>query len=166
MPFWRVVSALVIAPTVAIGALSVAEAVLPPSQPAAAEEPVIRPWAERNVQFIPSRGCRAGTIRLAGNLPAGLEDRLISAPVRSGPGDDYPNVDTVRDGEIVSICQERQAAAPGARNWVGIVYGRLPANCSLEGGSDTQRDYGGPCRSGWIEPRYVQSGPLIASEEE
>lgn len=166
MPFWRVVSALVIGPTVAIGALSVADAMAPASRSVIAEEPVIRPWAERNVQFIPARGCRAGTVRLAGNLPPDLEGQLISAPVRSGPGDDYPNVDTVRDGEVVSICQEREADDADARNWVGIVYGRLPENCSLTGGSETQRDYGGPCRSGWIEPRYVQTGPLIASEEE
>ena len=171
----RVIAALIIAPVMSIGALSVADALLPSVRKSTAMTSTMaasqpnqsqRRWAERTVQYVPAQGCRVTSVRLSGRFSTNIDEDPVAAAVRSGPGSDYPSIDTVRDGEIVLVCQERASSDEADFDWAGIVYGRLPERCNLSGSSNGQRVYSGPCRNGWIEHRHLDPGQQIASDGE
>ncbi len=171
----RIAAAMIIAPVMSIGVLSVADALLPSVRKSTVmtstmtvtqPDQTLRRWAERTVQYVPAQGCRVSSVRLSGRFSANIDEDPVAAAVRSGPGLGYPSIDTVRDGEIVLVCQERASDEAEGREWAGIVYGRLPERCNVSGSSNGQRVYSGPCRNGWIEHRDLDQGQQIASDSE
>lgn len=70
--------------------------------------------------------------------------------VRSGPGSQYPLIDRVHTGYILSLC-ERLA------DWEGVVYHPTGewVDCGVNSPLPLQ-DYSGPCRSGWVFGDYVE----------
>ena len=74
-------------------------------------------------------------------------DNFLS--VRAGPSAGTRELDRLRPGQRVWICDE----APG---WVGIVYGpRGSTRCNVERPRPRVTAYRGPCRSGWVSSRYI-----------
>ena len=88
--------------------------------------------------------CSIGAIR------AGGADGARRVAVRSGPGAQYPVIDSLPPGAAFHSCD-------GTEEWVGIVYRREsdpPDSTGSCGGLSSpiavRRAYDGPCRSGWI----------------
>ena len=74
-------------------------------------------------------------------------DNFLS--VRAGPSAGTRELDRLRPGQRVWICDE----APG---WVGIVYGpRGSTRCNVESPVRRVTAYRGACRSGWVSSRYI-----------
>ena len=72
--------------------------------------------------------------------------------VRAGPGVRERELDRLRSGTLVLICDD---AGNGA--WLGVVYNRRGNEDCLIGQTDMRRrPYRGPCRSGWVSGRYVR----------
>lgn len=71
--------------------------------------------------------------------------------VRAGPGVRERELDRLRSGTVVMICDE---TANGA--WLGVVYNRSGnRDCFIGQTSSQRRPYRGPCRSGWVSSRYI-----------
>lgn len=157
----RVITAIVIGPTVTVGALSTMDAAMDGARPYAGQAveqvaPALR-WTERPVVYVPTRGCAAARV----HTETESED-ITAAPVRSGPGAGYPSVDTVRVAEIVAVCQTLPSETAERGGWSGVVYGRSLDQCALDGSGTAERAYDGPCRSGWIEDRHLRPVQLYA----
>lgn len=74
-------------------------------------------------------------------------DNFLS--VRSGPGGaPYHEVDRVRTGQRLAICEEKGA-------WLGVVYADDGKDCRVATPRPKRSVYTGPCRSGWVHGRYV-----------
>ncbi|ODA66201.1 Bacterial SH3 domain protein [Methyloligella halotolerans] len=69
-------------------------------------------------------------------------------PVRSGPGPDYPVIDEIKEGQGVSMCDRK-------KGWEGIVYSKKDQACGVGTPWPEPRAYSGPCKSGWVERKYV-----------
>lgn len=65
--------------------------------------------------------------------------------VRNGPAPDYAELDRLRTGDVVNLCDEFEG-------WYGIVYGD---NCGVGTPIIDRAPYDGPCRSGWVSMRYI-----------
>jgi hypothetical protein len=71
--------------------------------------------------------------------------------VRAGPGVRERELDRLRSGTVVLVCDE---AANGA--WLGVVYNRTGnQDCFIAQTSSQRHPYRGPCRSGWVSSRYI-----------
>jgi hypothetical protein len=98
----------------------------------------------------------AGTTR---NLKAGE-----SLPVRSAPFDNADQQGGIESGGRFFVCTSSLD-----RKWFGIVFdesGALADRCGVTEPVTGRRDYGGPCRSGWVQSAFVKliagDGPLPA----
>ena len=89
------------------------------------------------------------TGRVEQRVARGDERGFGILPVHSGPGENYPPVDTMRSGEIVYGC-ETASDVDGASDWVGVIYGPVLDNCGVEPLPGRARNYSGTCRFGWI----------------
>jgi hypothetical protein len=71
--------------------------------------------------------------------------------VRTGPRAHLPERDRLRTGRQVFVCQ---ASRDG--QWLGVVYSRNPRqHCNVGSPVRSPRPYSGPCRSGWVNSRYI-----------
>ncbi len=99
------------------------------------------------------RACSAaGTTR---GLKAGE-----ALPVRSAP---FENA--VETGSVASAARMFVCTRSLDQKWFGIVYdegGTLAERCGVSEPVTRRRDYGGPCRSGWVQSAFVK---LIAGED-
>lgn len=68
--------------------------------------------------------------------------------VRSGPGTNFPKLDELREGALVTLCAEETG-------WLGIVYSHDDTDCGVSTPRPERAPYRGPCRSGWVSRRYV-----------
>lgn len=81
---------------------------------------------------------------------ASRRDNYLS--VRAGPGVRERELDRLRNGTLVLICDD------AGNGWLGVVYNRSGNQDCLIGQTDTQRrPYRGPCRSGWVSRRYIDT---------
>ncbi|AVP98411.1 integron [Ahniella affigens] len=75
--------------------------------------------------------------------------------VRSGPGSHYPQLDELDNGRQVFVCTSN-----ADKVWLGVVY--APVGSDLDCGVSSPRlqpeAYGGPCRSGWVHHRWLDTG--------
>ncbi|HEX8642311.1 MAG TPA: hypothetical protein VF702_00185 [Allosphingosinicella sp.] len=79
----------------------------------------------------------------------GRRDNYLS--VRAGPGVRERELDRLRSGALVIVCDETASGA-----WLGIVYNRTGnQDCFIGQTSSLRRPYRGPCRSGWVSSRYI-----------
>ena len=71
--------------------------------------------------------------------------------VRSGPGAQYPERSRVRNGQILIICNNKSN-----RPWLIIIVeiGSI-AKCFPRNIPAASKPYSGPCRSGWVNEKYV-----------
>ena len=83
-----------------------------------------------------------GLGRIVGLNPKG--DGFLA--VRGGPSTDYPKVDELYNGDLVTICDEDG-------RWFGVVYGGR--DCGTASPVARRMAYRGPCRAGWVFGRYV-----------
>lgn len=77
-------------------------------------------------------------------------DNFLS--VRSAPSTDAEELDRLTSGTGVSMCDS-------ANGWIGIVYegsGTAGTDCGVGSPVESERDYDGACRSGWISERFVE----------
>jgi hypothetical protein len=79
----------------------------------------------------------------------GLQVNLGGAVIRSGPGEDFPIVATLKEGHVVSGCDRHNG-------WEGIVDGQDGA-CTTGDLITGERAYSGSCTSGWIEGSSLTS---------
>jgi len=83
---------------------------------------------------------------------SGRRDNYLS--VRAGPGVRERELDRLRSGALVMVCDE---TANGA--WLGVVYNRTGnQDCFIAQTSTQRRPYRGPCRYGWVSSRYIDVG--------
>lgn len=76
-------------------------------------------------------------------------DNFLS--VRAGPSAAEQETDRLGPGALVHLCEE-------AGMWLGIVY---PADehaqdCAVSSPAAARNAYVGPCRSGWVDRRFVE----------
>jgi hypothetical protein len=99
------------------------------------------------------RACSAaGTTR---NLEGGE-----ALPVRWAPFETGRETGSVPAGARFFICTRSHD-----QKWFGIVHdesGTLAGGCGVSEPVTRRRDYGGPCRSGWVQSAFVK---VIAGEE-
>lgn len=75
--------------------------------------------------------------------------------VHAGPGTHFAQQDQLDPGQAVHLCSSSDDDA-----WLGVVY--APKNSDLDCGVSSPvpepRAYAGPCRSGWVDRRGIESG--------
>ena len=90
-----------------------------------------------------------GTASQVANLdPQG--DNFLS--VRDAPSTQTKERDRLDAGQMVSVCATENS-------WSGIVYSRdgdAETDCGVDTPVATERNYTGPCRSGWVDSRYLE----------
>ena len=69
--------------------------------------------------------------------------------VRTGPGTEYSQVNSVFNGDYVAICDS-------SGDWFGIVYGYDGCTGGSPVGDTQNGPYSGPCLAGWVHSNYVQ----------
>lgn len=84
-----------------------------------------------------------------GTCSIGLQVNAGGAVLRSGPGEEFPVIATLRVGHVVSGCNEQNG-------WNGIIDG-LDESCSVGISVAIERPYSGPCNSGWIDQSSLTS---------
>ena len=79
----------------------------------------------------------------------GAKSGLIS--VRTGPGNNFREVDRVANGQFVYSCD-------GNSEWTGVVYmpgtGMTP-ECGVTSPVPERAPYSGKCKSGWIRTKWL-----------
>ena len=83
-----------------------------------------------------------------GQIGGLADDPDAVLPVRAGPGHDYPVIDEIKGGQGVSMCDRKES-------WEGIVYSKTDQPCGVGTPWPEPRAYSGPCKSGWVEHKYV-----------
>ena len=73
-------------------------------------------------------------------------DRFLA--VRAGPSSKHAMLDKVFNGAILNLCDERG-------NWLGVVYSHETKDCGVGTPWARRQDFSGPCRSGWVDSKYV-----------
>ena len=71
--------------------------------------------------------------------------------VRSGPGANFSELDKVRAGQFVYMCD-------GGDEWTGVVYENgteMTPECGVTSPVPRRQPYTGPCRSGWVPAKLV-----------
>ena len=68
--------------------------------------------------------------------------------VRAGPGRKFPQIDKLRSGQIVYICN-------GGGGWSNIFYSDPDGPCGSPSESGLNVHKAQTCRSGWMEEKYV-----------
>ncbi len=74
-------------------------------------------------------------------------DNFLS--VRAGPNSGQRELDRLRNGRRVWMCDERG-------DWIGIVYGTGEQECKVGSPIARKMPYPGPCRSGWVHKNFVE----------
>ena len=75
-------------------------------------------------------------------------------PVRNSPFDNAAQSESVPTGARFFVC-----ARSLDQKWLGIVFdesGRLAERCGVSNPVAVQRDYVGPCPSGWVQSAFVK----------
>jgi len=85
-------------------------------------------------------------IGVVAGLKAGGDGFLA---VRAGPGSDHAKLDELVNGDLVSICDEREP-------WLGIVYAKAGRDCGVSSPWPRSGNYTGPCPSGWVHRDWVR----------
>jgi uncharacterized protein YgiM (DUF1202 family) len=67
-------------------------------------------------------------------------------PVYVGAGADYDQIDTLKSGAVVNICDKKG-------NWIGIVYGAR--DCGVSKPIAKRQSYLGVCKTGWVASKFV-----------
>ena len=88
-----------------------------------------------------------------GTCNIGMQVNAGGAVLRAGPSVDFAVIATLEAGHVVSMCDERD-------DWYGIIDGQdindgQEGTCSIGITVTTTQPYVGPCRSGWIEHRFL-----------
>lgn len=88
------------------------------------------------------------------NLPGG-NDNFLS--VREGPSVKARQSDKLGDDAPVFLCDQNEDGG-----WIGIVYqadGYVPVTdeCRVEENVPSRRPYAGPCLSGWVSAKYIET---------
>lgn len=86
--------------------------------------------------------------QITGLKPDG--DNYLS--VRAAPTTQARELDRLGTGTGISLCDS-------ANGWIGIVYegsGAGGGACGVGSPVPSERDYNGPCRSGWVSERFVE----------
>ena len=90
-----------------------------------------------------------GTASQVANLdPQG--DNFLS--VRDAPSTQTKERDRLDAGQMVSVCASENG-------WSGVVYskdGDAETDCGVGTPVATERNYTGPCRSGWVDSRFLE----------
>lgn len=75
--------------------------------------------------------------------------------VRSGPGSDYPQRDELANGRQVFVCSSSEDGV-----WLGVVYAEpnTEQDCAVSSPLPAPKAYAGPCRSGWVHHRWLDTG--------
>jgi hypothetical protein len=104
---------------------------------------------------------------LGPNLPACSASAITrhlesgeTLPVRSAPFDNADRTGAVPSGGRFFVCSRSLD-----QKWFGIVYDdsfALKPACGVSDPLPARRDYGGPCRSGWVSTPFVK---LIAGND-
>jgi hypothetical protein len=68
--------------------------------------------------------------------------------VRSGPAANYRELDRLKNGNRVHLCDQKG-------DWIGIVYGAVD-KCGVGTPWPKKKAYAGPCKHGWVHTRYVK----------
>ncbi len=84
-----------------------------------------------------------------GTCSIGLQVNAGGAVLRSGPGEDFRVIATLKAGHVVSGCNEQNG-------WDGIIDGQ-DESCSVGISVNVVRPYSGPCNSGWIDQSFLTS---------
>ncbi|MGE3643585.1 MAG: integron [Beijerinckiaceae bacterium] len=74
-------------------------------------------------------------------------DNFLS--VRGGPATSHREIDRLKMGQHVSMCDERG-------DWIGIVYTKSGQRCGVGTPVARRQPYRGPCRSGWVHRDFVE----------
>lgn len=88
------------------------------------------------------------------NLPGG-NDNFLS--VREGPSARARQTDKLGDDAPVFLCDQNEDGG-----WIGIVYqaeGYVPVTdeCRVEESVPSRRPYAGPCLSGWVSAKFIET---------
>jgi len=88
-----------------------------------------------------------------GTCNIGMQVNAGGAVLRAGPSVDFAVIATLEAGHVVSMCDERDG-------WYGIIDGQdinegQEETCSIGISVATIQPYVGPCRSGWIEQKFL-----------
>lgn len=81
------------------------------------------------------------------------EDGDMFLSVRSAPGTASPEVDRLKNGQVVILCDSTKDG-----KWAGVVYpaaGQSVSACGTSSPVARKTAYSGPCRSGWVASTYV-----------
>lgn len=81
------------------------------------------------------------------------EDGDMFLSVRSAPGTTSPEVDRLKNGQVVILCDSTKDG-----KWAGVVYpaaGQSVSTCGTSSPVARKTAYSGPCRSGWVASTYV-----------
>ena len=96
------------------------------------------------IQADPSfDACSSGKVK--GLDPTG--DSFLS--VRGGPGLKFSRIDKLRNADQVYLCAE-------SGDWYGVVYTNTHQNCNVSTPWQKSLPYTGPCRSGWVNRRWIE----------
>lgn len=74
--------------------------------------------------------------------------------VREGPGTHFKEIDRLRNGWIVFLCDSSDGG-----DWDGIIYpsdSGAEQDCGLDGATDRDTSYAGQCKSGWVRSKWVE----------
>jgi hypothetical protein len=91
-----------------------------------------------------SEPIEAHTCNVAEVRGLGSNSRLF---IRSGPGRNYSRLGSLPEHARVYVCNV-------SRRWLGIVFSRTVASCAYTGRWARSLPEG--CRSGWVDPRWVE----------
>lgn len=69
--------------------------------------------------------------------------------VHSGPALTFASVGTLRPGDHVYLCEEKD-------EWMGVVYGDTDSGCGVSTPWPERKAYEGPCKAGWIPGTHVK----------
>lgn len=72
--------------------------------------------------------------------------------VRSNPGSKYAMTDKLVAGRRFHLCDEKAGG-----EWLGVVYSDDDSiDCGVSSPVESPRTYGGKCKSGWVNKRWVR----------
>jgi len=74
--------------------------------------------------------------------------------VRTAPDGKAREIDRLKNGHWVVMCDEAKNGT-----WTGIVYtpgDDREMDCGTGSPVESERAYGGPCKSGWVFSKYIQ----------
>lgn len=87
------------------------------------------------------------TLAMVTNLGEGKDEFLA---VKAAPNLKATRTDKLLKNQSVWICEEQ-------KDWYGIVYTQdEKKDCGVTKAIKDKKEYGGPCKSGWVSKKYVE----------